>query len=149
MNFVPEIENLTQKNGMILKNIDIKEDKKEKNVSFSLKFDSSYKSFYSFLNDVAKNVRLIDINSVNLTAGDTDFYEISVDGKMALSELVLAPVISIGETLKTEEILNLLSLLNKVNFSAEFFNSPVFKGLSDFSVSLPVPETGKNNPFAP
>lgn len=93
MKFILEIENIAQKNGVILKNIDIKEieSTKEKvdfggevrlfeDIPFSMRLSGSYKSFYSFLKDIERNLRLTNINNISFSAGETDFYEFSVDG---------------------------------------------------------------------
>jgi Tfp pilus assembly protein PilO len=93
MKFILEMESIVQKNGMILKNIDIKDEgeisenisfgteiKSWETVPFSMKISGSYKSFYSFLKDIEKNLRLTDISAINFSAGDTDLYEFSVEG---------------------------------------------------------------------
>jgi len=95
MKFILEMESIVQKNGMTLKNIDIKENEKGETsekvnfgaetkswetVPFSLKLSGSYKSFYSFLKDIEKNLRLTDINAITFSAGEADFYEFNVEG---------------------------------------------------------------------
>ena len=93
MKFILEMESIVQKNGMTMKNIDIKEKgetsekvnfgaeiKSWETVSFSLKLSGSYKSFYSFLKDMEKNLRLTDISAITFSTGETDFYEFIVEG---------------------------------------------------------------------
>lgn len=95
MKFILDMESIAQKNGMILKNIDIKEKeggeisekvnfgdeiKSWEMVPLSLKLSGSYKSFYLFLKDIEKNLRLTDINAVTFSAGEADFYEFVVEG---------------------------------------------------------------------
>ncbi len=55
---------------------------------------------------------------------------------------------SSGQTEQVNEILRLLSLVRKIELDTEFLNSALFKGLIDYSVQLPEPETGRNNPFS-
>jgi len=96
MKFILEMESIVQKNGMTLKSIDIKE-KEERKTSekvnfgdenkswetapFSLRLSGSYKSFYSFLKDIEKNLRLTDITTLSFSAGEADFYEFNVGGE--------------------------------------------------------------------
>lgn len=49
---------------------------------------------------------------------------------------------------QAKEIIRILSLLNRINLDADFFNNNAFKSLNDFSVQLPSLESGRNNPFA-
>lgn len=92
MNFILEIDSLLQKNGMVLKGIDIKEIKEDSSkksgsiqsnpfntVTASIKALGSYKSFYSFLYDVVKNLRLSDVSKIGFVANDKDFYDFSMD----------------------------------------------------------------------
>jgi flagellar basal body-associated protein FliL len=53
-----------------------------------------------------------------------------------------------GQTEQVNEILRLLSLVRKIEFDSGFLNSALFKELIDYSVQLPEPETGRNNPFS-
>lgn len=153
MKFILEIENIAQRNGVIMKKIDFKEqgEATEKNnfktiteswetVPFSVKLSGSYKSFYSFIKDMGKNLRLTDINIVNFSSGEKDFYEFTVDGSFYWKK---------EKDSQPNEILAVLSLLGTINLNLDFFSDPVFTGLYDFSVKLPASETGKNNPFAP
>lgn len=95
MKFVVEMEGIVQRNGMILKNIDIKEGEQKsgqtnlgagveietwETVPFSVRLSGSYGAFHSFLRDVEKNLRITDIAAVSFSAGEIDFYEFSVEG---------------------------------------------------------------------
>lgn len=53
-----------------------------------------------------------------------------------------------GKSSESEEIVEVLSMLNKVNLKPDFFEDAVFLGLEDFSVQLVEGEMGRNNPFA-
>ncbi|MCX6731487.1 MAG: hypothetical protein NTX55_00655 [Candidatus Parcubacteria bacterium] len=160
MKFILETESIVRKNGMLLKNIDIKEGggggsaenvnfgagaeaKLWKTIPFSLKLSGSYGSFYSFLKDMEKNLRLTDINAVTFSAGETDFYEFNVEGTFYLVSEIQNEQLS-----QAKEILGVLSLLKTIHLNLDFFDNTVFKSLYDFSVQLPVSEKGKNNPFA-
>jgi hypothetical protein len=157
MEFILEIESVAQKNGMVLKKVDIKgvaetsgkvdfgaETKKWETVPLALKLSGSYKSFYLFLKDMEKSLRLTDINAITFSSGETDFYEFNVDGTFYQISGTQNTQLS-----QTKDILDVLSLLKTINLDLDFLNNPAFKGLDDFSVELPAPELGKNNPFAP
>ena len=159
MKFLLETESIAQKNGMILKNIDIKEKEKSETseiitgsedrawetIPFSIKIGGSYKSFYSFLKDTEKNLRLTDFNALAFSAGETDFYEFDIEGSFYGGNLDNQNKQIAG----AQDILGVLSLLKTIKLDLGFFDSPVFKNLYDFSVQLPVSEPGKDNPFAP
>jgi len=161
MKFILEMESIVQKNGMTLKNIDIKEGEKGKTsenvnfgteaenkswetVPFSLKLSGSYGSFYSFLKDIEKDLRLTDINAITFSASETDFYEFNVEGTFYRISGIQNTQLS-----QTKDILNVLSLLKTIRLNLDFFDNTAFKSLYDFSVQLPASEVGKNNPFAP
>jgi Tfp pilus assembly protein PilO len=153
MKFILEMESIVQKNGMTLKNIDIKEKgetsekvnfgaeiKSWETVPLSLKLSGSYKSFYSFLKDIEKNLRLTDINTITFSAGEADLYEFNVEGAFYWKKEQIS---------QTQETLDVLSLLKTINLNLDFFDNVAFKSLYNFSVQLPSSEVGKNNPFAP
>jgi len=47
-----------------------------------------------------------------------------------------------------DEIVKMLNFVKDINLETDLFNDPLFLSLSDFSVSLPRKEIGKNNPFS-
>lgn len=47
-----------------------------------------------------------------------------------------------------EEIVKILNFVKDIKLDTDLFNDPLFLSLSDFSVSLPRKEIGKNNPFS-
>lgn len=47
-------------------------------VVISFQFVSTYESFRSFLNDVERSLRIIDVKSIEFAVGETDFYEYQV-----------------------------------------------------------------------
>ena len=87
---VVEVESMTRNNGLILKDIDVKnpeenqkstfEEKKTGtgSISVSMKVAGPYKSFISFLGNLEKNLRLIEIERITFLAGDADSYEYNV-----------------------------------------------------------------------
>lgn len=90
--YILEIEKVAQQNGIILKDIDIREEtegiqkavsEKEslfESVPLSMKVIGSYKSFYSFLGNLERSLRLTDVNAVSFSAADSDFYEFNIEG---------------------------------------------------------------------
>jgi Tfp pilus assembly protein PilO len=90
--FIIEIDNILRQNGMLLKNIDIKEkDEDKEKISFgapehsfktlplSMRVAGPYKSFYAFLKDLEKNLRLTDITALNFSSSNVDFYEYNIE----------------------------------------------------------------------
>jgi len=89
--FIIEIENILKKNGMSLKKFDIKSTGDEEKptfviekqpydtVAFSMKISGPYKSFYSLLSDMEKNLRLVDISNISFSSGESDFYEFDIN----------------------------------------------------------------------
>lgn len=91
--FILEIEKIAQQNGLIIKDIDIRDEAglgqktaseaKEQlfeSIPVAMKIVGSYKSFYSFLMDTERNLRLMDINALSFTVAETDFYEFNIEG---------------------------------------------------------------------
>lgn len=48
-----------------------------------------------------------------------------------------------------QDILDLLTLFNSVSIDPAFFSSALFQNLRDFSITLPIIQEGRANPFAP
>ena len=94
--YILEIDNILRKNGMVLKSINIQEKAGgSQGVAFgvekqpfeifpiSMKVTGSYKSFYSFLKDLANNLRLTDINTLEFSPGGTsDQYDFSISASI-------------------------------------------------------------------
>lgn len=92
--FIPELDDIVQRSGMVLKDIDIsktvsdqeKVDFGDKKFSFEkvilrIKVVGSYESFNVLLGNIAANLRLIDITGVKFSTGEGDknLYEFSID----------------------------------------------------------------------
>jgi Tfp pilus assembly protein PilO len=107
-----------------------------------------YNSVISFLKDLEKNIRLIDVGSLSFSSAAADIYEFNVSAKLyfaAPQSSVLAESQGGGRN-----ILFLLKKLEKIKIDLDFFGSDVFKSLVDFSLPLEIPKDyGRENPFAP
>ena len=94
MKLVVQIDEMMRKNGLILASIDSKDvvDKKsaskrpKKNggrtaetVSLSMKAHGSYESFRSFIKELEKSLRLIDVISVKISPVGQDDYSFSME----------------------------------------------------------------------
>ena len=93
MKLVVQIDEMMRKNGLILASIDSKDvvDKKsassaQKNdgrtaetVSLSMKAHGSYESFRSFIKELEKSLRLIDVISVKISPVGQDDYSFSME----------------------------------------------------------------------
>lgn len=92
--FIMEVDDIVKNNGMILRSIDAKDEGDSKTppasqsgsklfetVSFTMKIAGSYESFFSFLKDVERNLRLTDVDSVKLSpaASAQNLYEFDVN----------------------------------------------------------------------
>ncbi len=58
-------------------------------------------------------------------------------------------IISQENVSAAQEVLGVLSFLNGISLNTDFLNNAEFKSLYSFVVELPVPITGKTNPFMP
>ena len=86
-----EIESIAKNHGLLLKSIDVKEDKKDKKASFGprkkdfgkvsmiMSVAGRYGSFVSFLEDLERNSSLIDVNKISFNSSDTDSYEFNIE----------------------------------------------------------------------
>ncbi len=89
--FIIELSNVLNNNGMSLKNINVNDTKTEEKfdfgqeqpfetMEFTLKTTGSYNSFYSFLKDLEKDLRVVNIDSLNFVSSQTDSYEFNITG---------------------------------------------------------------------
>lgn len=95
--FVVEVEDIVRRRGLLLKSIDIVEPKKgtggdaplapqEEGIAalpygtipVSVTLTGTYESFLSFLGDISKDLRLVDINNLTFTSGEKDSYEFNL-----------------------------------------------------------------------
>lgn len=89
--FIVEAEDMVKKHGLILRAIDIIEPKKEGKgveaseittpygvVPVTISLSGSYPSFLSFLDDMTKNLRLVDVTNITFNSGETDFYQFNI-----------------------------------------------------------------------
>jgi len=85
-----EIESVTKNSGLTLKDIDVKKPEDTQKSSFedqktgvgkilvTMKAVGPYKSFVSFLENMEKNLRLIEIERITFIAGNADSYEYNI-----------------------------------------------------------------------
>lgn len=90
VDLVVEIEDITKASGLILKDIDVKKPEDIQKSSFeeqktgvgkilvTMKVVGPYKSFVSFLENLEKNLRLIEIEKITFIAGNADSYEYNI-----------------------------------------------------------------------
>lgn len=89
--FIVEVEDMVKRHGLILKTIDIVEPKKDDKgvqaaevttpygvVPVAISVSGSYSSFLSFLEDMTKNLRLVDITNLSFTSGEVDSYQFNI-----------------------------------------------------------------------
>lgn len=87
---VIELENITRKHNLLLKNIDVQKPAEKQKAVFGEEkkyFDEipitmsvfgRYDLFTSFLKDLEKSLSLIDINNLSFSAGKSDSYEFNI-----------------------------------------------------------------------
>lgn len=93
MKLVVQIDDVTRKNGLSLTSIDSKnvvnekivsgiqenESKTAESISLSIKAQGSYESFSSFIKELEKSLRLIDVVSVKINPISQDNYSYSIE----------------------------------------------------------------------
>ncbi len=91
INLVVQIDDIMKKNGLRLKNIDTRNivsensafenkiNKTYESIALSIQTQGSYGSFYSFLKDLEKSLRLIDVNSIKISPAGQDNYDFSIE----------------------------------------------------------------------
>lgn len=86
-----EIENMTKKHNLIFKTISVQDISSPPGFSqtqienlgsatFVINVSGSYKSFNAFLADLEKSLRLMEIENLSFSSGNTDSYEYSLSG---------------------------------------------------------------------
>lgn len=166
-NLIVMFENRAKAYGLLLKKVDVKEAKQSsdsagalaaspppyKIIDISLLVSGSYAPLLGLLDDLGKDLRLIDVNGVNFSVAATDVYEFTINARAYyLASANTPPVAGDGDGLGggTQEILAMLTKLKSIKIDSDFFNNNIFKSLSDFTPALEAPkEYGRVNPFAP
>ena len=83
------LEALSKKNGVLLKRIDIREQAEKaaalnqaalpfELLPFEITISGSYESFRSFLGDLERSRRLVEVKEVSFTAGGANSYEVAI-----------------------------------------------------------------------
>ncbi|MCH7882939.1 type 4a pilus biogenesis protein PilO [Patescibacteria group bacterium] len=86
---IVEMSNLARVNGLLLKSIDVLPDGEERGVirgpyesiDLSLRVSGPYRSFRSFLENLEKSLRLVDVTAISFVASESDSYEFSLKAK--------------------------------------------------------------------
>ncbi|MBU2109753.1 type 4a pilus biogenesis protein PilO [Patescibacteria group bacterium] len=85
-----EIENIAKSVGMSLKNIDVSVPEEKQEVSstdkakianiipVTIRVTGPYSSFIAIMENLEKNLRLVDIEKITFLSGDTDLYEYNI-----------------------------------------------------------------------
>lgn len=159
---ITTIENRAKFHNLLLKNINISKvpqsgDSGEAFGALSLPYKSMplsfvvsgrYDSFSSFLTELEKNLRLIDVEALSFSAGGGESHEFSINTKTYTALPSSAP--NYNQNDATKVILALLADLQAIKIDSSFFQNEVFKSLTDFSPGLEIPkEYGQRNPFSP
>ncbi len=164
-NIIVMLEDRAQENSLLLKKIDIKEltestsgstvlgapSSPYKTIELSFAISGPYASTLSFLGDLEKNIRLIDIKSISFSSAPSDVYEFNISAKTYFaSASVLTAVAGTEKNEGAKEILNMLTRLRAIKIDTDFFNGDIYKSLVDFLPTLEMPkEYGRPNPFIP
>lgn len=89
IDFVLEIDNIAESNGVSLKSIDVKdpdrggaqmqeEEGSVRRIPVVMKVTGPYKSFVAFIYDIERNLRLTKIENIDFKAGEIDLYDYNV-----------------------------------------------------------------------
>jgi len=163
-NIIVMFEDRARENGILLKKIDVKESREStsdsvtalgtpqlpyKTVELSFAISGSYASVLSFLGDLEKNIRLIDVKSISFSSSLADVYEFNISAKTYFTPVSM--LTAVDKTEKNEgakEILSVLTKLRAIKIDADFFNGDIYKSLVDFLPTIEMPkEYGRPNPF--
>jgi Tfp pilus assembly protein PilO len=157
---IVEFDNLTKAYGLTLKNLSITENQESenrtpffaqertkkgyKNVGIDFKVSGSYESLIAFIKSLEASLRVMDINSISFLASKSGVYEFNVKA----NAYMFPEDESDGQK---KDLLDLLTLLKKIDIDEAFFQNPVFTSLQDFSSELLIAniKTGRSNPFSP
>jgi len=160
------IENKARGQGLLLKNVNIKEEAQTtdtsttfgktpslyKTVGLSFSVTGPYASVLAFFADLEKSLRLIDMKAIGFSSGSTDNYQYEITAQTYYAIPPSASVVTLGATSSesTQEIVEILTKLRSIKIDSEFFQSDIFKSLVDFIPTLEIPQQyGRINPFAP
>ncbi len=155
------LEDRAKTHGLLLKKIEAKEStgasvsgavlagspSQYKTMDLTLLMSGPYASFFNFLIDLERSVRLIDVNKIKFSVSSADSYEYEINAK---AYAALEDASSLNAGIKEADFLAVLNKLRNIKIDPEFFNNDIFKSLGDFSRKLEIPqEYGRINPFAP
>ncbi|MEI6345762.1 MAG: type 4a pilus biogenesis protein PilO [bacterium] len=171
-----DITGIASKYGILIKKIDVKPDEKNANsamlvaspfataqkaqsfnalpISFTL--NTSYENFNSFLSDLEKSLRMIDVVSISVVPNQVGQYDFSVaartysfvSGTAPMVSSKTSPVSAAADDPKVKVLL-MLERLSSLKLDRGFFDSQLFKNLRDFGVEVVAEPKGRPNPFAP
>ncbi len=95
MNYVADLHNITLKNIRVDQSQAASEETRGRRAvpeggafgghtatSFGFSVKTSYEGFLSFLHDIERSLRLIDVTSINFTSTDSNIYEFAVAGRI-------------------------------------------------------------------
>lgn len=96
---IVQFEELSAKHGLLLRNINVA--RKEKSqartigqqqtpyemIPLTFVVSGSYGSFRSFLTDLEKSLRIVDVNLIGFSAGNLDSYEFSINAQVYWNKL--------------------------------------------------------------
>ncbi len=112
-------------------------------VAVSFSFVSNYGNFTSFLSDLEKSLRVMDVKRASFRVSETGFYEHGITVETYwLTETPAALSRALGA-----DLLQLSNGLSKVTLNQELFSSLSYRNLSDWSTALPEAPVGRANPF--
>lgn len=83
MDLIMEINDIARNSGVLLKDINITSadqttDKKINKINLTIKVSAPYKNFIGFLENLEKNLRLIEIDDLDFISGGVDSYEYNI-----------------------------------------------------------------------
>ncbi len=155
-------ENIAKNRGFLLKKIDVKEQNAGQNqqsvigapppafrtIGLSMQISGSYNDFLSFLADLEKSLRIIDIEKINFNIGAGGAIDFQLNAKTYAANSKSAAAVSGGK--EAQNILTMLARMRSVEIDTDFFKNEVFQSLTEFAPVLETPkEYGRLNPFSP
>lgn len=112
---------------------------------FSFSFISNYPNFIKLLNDLERNLRVMDVRTVAFKTGETGLYE----HQLTVETYNLTRASASAKAGFGADLLEISDKLSSANLNKEVFSNQSYQKLTDFSTGIPSQPIGRKNPFDP
>ena len=95
-----------------------------------------------------KNTIIIGVVIVVVLFGGWYFYS-KGSSSASTSQLISSSPNNTAQGAVGADVLSILNNVSSINIDANFFQTPAYQSLVDYSIAVPPQPVGRNNPFAP